>query len=91
LSGACDSDVSSTTPDDFTPVGCPISITDALFPLCSLKFRQRLRNLIAGSILGTTMLCSSDGTDGAADDSADWNPDAHVPRVSGGTNVKMPN
>jgi hypothetical protein len=50
---------------------------DALFRLCSLKFRQRLCHFIAGSVRGTTTLCSYDSMGSAADESADWSPDAH--------------
>jgi hypothetical protein len=53
------------------------TVADALFWLCSLKFRQRLCHFIAGIVRGTTTLCSHDGMGSAADESAGWSPDAH--------------
>jgi hypothetical protein len=54
----------------------PRLVADDLLRLCFLEFRQRLRNLIACSVLGATMLCSGDRTCSAAGESADRNFDA---------------
>ena len=50
---------------------------DDLLGLCLLKSCQRLRNLIACSLLGVTMLSSGDGMFSSADENADRNSDAN--------------
>jgi hypothetical protein len=61
---------------------------DALFRLCSLKLRERLFNFVAGRVLGTPVVCSYDGVDSAAGESADRNPDAHD--LTGSVGLSVP-